>query len=114
MGFSTRKPWRERVAGPGRFAAAWAVTALPAMASTTGTGMPWDSPIQTLVNSIKGPVSFGFAFLGVVLLGVRWIYGGELGAAAKMLMTIVIGIALLSGATGVLATLFGLTGATLN
>ncbi|MDE3081644.1 MAG: TrbC/VirB2 family protein [Paracoccaceae bacterium] len=99
---------------PARVVSAWAVAVLPAAASTAGTGMPWDSPIQTLVNSIKGPVAFGFAFLGIVALGVRWIFGGELGPAAKMLMTVVIGVALLSGATGVLASLFSLTGATVQ
>jgi type IV secretory pathway VirB2 component (pilin) len=63
------------------------------------------------VDGVSGPVAFGFAFMGLIALGVRWIYGGDLGPAAKMLMTLVIGVAILAGAAGFLATLFGLSGA---
>ena len=82
----------------------------PGLASG-GSGLPWDQPIQKLVNGVSGPVAFGFAFMGLIALGVRWIYGGDLGPAAKMLMTLVIGVAILAGASGFLATLFGLSGA---
>jgi type IV secretion system protein TrbC len=79
--------------------------------ASTSSGMPWDSPIQTLVKGMSGPVAFGFAMIGLIVLGVRWIYGGELGAAAKTLMTMVIGISILVGAAGVLSTLFGVSSA---
>lgn len=82
----------------------------PALASG-GSGLPWDQPIQKLVDGVSGPVAFGFAFMGLIALGVRWIYGGDLGPAAKMLMTLVIGVSILAFAAGFLAQLFGLSGA---
>ncbi|MBD1202666.1 MAG: TrbC/VirB2 family protein [Rhodobacteraceae bacterium] len=85
-------------------------TAGPALASG-GSGLPWDQPIQKLVDGVSGPVAFGFAFMGLIALGVRWIYGGDLGPAAKMLMTLVIGVSILAFAAGFLAQLFGLSGA---
>jgi type IV secretion system protein VirB2 len=86
------------------------IVAGPALASS-GSGLPWDQPIQKLVDGVKGPVAFGFAFMGLIALGVRWIYGGDLGPAAKMLMTLVIGVSILAFAAGFLAQLFGLSGA---
>ena len=82
----------------------------PAVASS-GSGLPWDAPIQKLVQGVSGPVAFGFAFMGLIAVGVRWVFGGDLGPVAKNLMTLVIGVAILSGAAGFLAAMFGLSGA---
>ena len=101
---------RERAA---LLAATLLVLAGPLEASS-GSGLPWDTPIQTLTNAVSGPVAFGFAFMGLVALGVRWIYGGDLGPVAKGLMTLVIGVAILAGAASFLSVLFGLSGTTLR
>lgn len=90
-----------------------ALIAAPAGASG-GSGLPWDTPIQRITEAVSGPVAFGFAFMGLVALGVRWIYGGDLGPVAKGLMTLVIGVAILAGAASFLSTLFGLSGASLR
>ena len=106
MGGTSRKMWLSAW-----LAASLAVAASgPALASG-GSGLPWDAPIQKLVDGVSGPVAFGFAFMGLIALGVRWIYGGDLGPAAKMLMTLVIGVSILAFAAGFLAQLFGLSGA---
>lgn len=93
--------------------AVFALASLPARASG-GSGLPWDTPIQRITDAVSGPVAFGFAFMGLVALGVRWIYGGDLGPVAKGLMTLVIGVAILAGAASFLTVLFGLSGATLR
>lgn len=104
-GTSLRKLHKRLIAAASLVAAAG-----PALASG-GSGLPWDQPIQKLVDGVSGPVAFGFAFMGLIALGVRWIYGGDLGPAAKMLMTLVIGVSILAFAAGFLAQLFGLSGA---
>lgn len=106
MAVSSRRTWTSALV----IATVAIAIAGPAVASS-GSGLPWDQPIQKLVDGVKGPVAFGFAFMGLIALGVRWIYGGDLGPAAKMLMTLVIGVAILAGAAGFLASLFGLSGA---
>jgi len=92
------------------WAALITLMAAPANASG-GSGLPWDAPIQRITDAVSGPVAFGFAFMGLVALGVRWIYGGDLGPVAKGLMTLVIGVAILAGAASFLSVLFGLSGA---
>ncbi len=79
--------------------------------SAGGTGLPWDDPIQKIANGLSGPVAFLFALGGMVVLGVRWIFGGEMGAMTRSLLTAVAGIALLVFAADFLAGLFGVTAA---
>ena len=45
-----------------------------AMASTSS--LPWDGPIERIANGLQGPVAFLFALGGMIVLGVRWIFGG--------------------------------------
>ena len=76
-----------------------------------GTGLPWDSPIEKISNGLSGPVAFMFALGGMVVLGVRWIFGGEMGAMTRSLLTAIAGIALLVFAADFLAGVFGVSGA---
>lgn len=80
-------------------------------AQAGGTGLPWDSPIEKIANGLSGPVAFLFALGGMVVLGVRWVFGGEMGAMTRSLLTAVAGIALLVFAADFLAGLFGVTSA---
>lgn len=79
-------------------------------ASAGGTGLPWDGPIEKLSNGLSGPVAFLFALGGMVVLGIKWIFGGEMGAMTRSLLTAVAGIALLVFAADFLAGLFGVSG----
>lgn len=80
-------------------------------ANAGGTGLPWDGPIEKLSNGLSGPVAFLFALGGMVVLGIKWIFGGEMGAMTRSLLTAVAGIALLVFAADFLAGLFGVSGA---
>jgi type IV secretory pathway VirB2 component (pilin) len=72
-----------------------------AQAHAGGTGLPWDGPI----------VAFLFALGGMVVLGVRWVFGGEMGSMTRSLLTAVAGIALLVFAADFLSGLFGVSSA---
>ncbi len=78
-------------------------------ASAGGTGLPWDDPITKISNGLSGPVAFLFALGGMVVLGIKWIFGGEMGAMTRSLLTAVAGIALLVFAADFLAGLFGVS-----
>lgn len=96
-------------AGVLAIAAAWMVAAAhPALASQTsgGSALPWESPLQTLSNSLKGPVAYGIALIGIVVAGGTLIFGGELSEFSRRAVMLVLVIALLVLATSVLTTLF--------
>jgi len=82
-----------------------------AQADAGGTGLPWDGPIEKISKGLSGPVAFLFALGGMIVLGVRWVFGGEMGSMTRSLLTAVAGIALLVFAADFLAGLFGVSSA---
>ena len=83
-----------------------------ASASTTGgAGLPWEAPLQNLVNSLTGPVAYAISLLGVVVAGIVLIFGGEVGDFVRRLFMLVLVISLLAFAAQILSQLFGFTGA---
>ena len=91
-------------------AAALVVSPSQLLASTSS--LPWDGPIETISNGLQGPVAFMFALGGLIVLGVRWIFGGEMGTMTRALLTSVAGISLLVFAAGFLSQLFGVASIT--
>jgi len=89
-----------------------AVTALAlfapglAHAATGGGNLPWETPLQTLETSIKGPVAYGLALLGIVASGGMLIFGGEISEFTRRIMYIVLVGAVILGAASLLTTLF--------
>ncbi|AKH22401.1 TrbC/VirB2 family protein [Sedimenticola thiotaurini] len=77
----------------------------------TATGLPWETPLQTLTNSITGPVALAISLIAIVVGGGMLIWGGEINDFARKMILIVLVIALIVMATNVLTTLFGATGA---
>lgn len=88
--------------------AALASLSSPALASASGGGgLPWEDPLQTVVDSITGPVAFSVSVIGIVVAGATLIWGGEVSGFARTLLFIVLVIALIVGAVNILSTLFG-------
>ncbi|MES9904695.1 MAG: TrbC/VirB2 family protein [Sedimenticola sp.] len=79
----------------------------------TATGLPWESPLETLQNSITGPVALAISLIAIVIGGAMLIFGGELGDFARKMIVIVLVVAMIVMATSLLTTLFGATGAVL-
>jgi type IV secretion system protein VirB2 len=99
-----------------RPAAAYAAIALllgvhAACAATGGgPGLPWESPLTTLTDSIKGPVAFAISLLGIVVCCGMLIWGGEISEFVRRMVMLVLVIAGLVFAANLMSTLFG-TGA---
>lgn len=92
----------------------WSVAlATPAFASSSGGGLPWESPLQQIQQSITGPVAGFIALAAVAIAGGMLIFGGELNDFARRLMYVVLVAGILLGATTIVG-LFGATGATIG
>ncbi len=85
----------------------------PAFASSSGGGLPWESPLQQIQQSITGPVAGFIALAAVAIAGGMLIFGGELNDFARRLCYIALVGGVLLGATQIVA-LFGSTGAVIG
>ncbi len=77
--------------------------------ASSSTGMPWEDPLSSLVDSITGPVAFGISVLAIVASAVTLIFGGEISGFIKTMIYIALVIAVIVGATNLLTSLFGIS-----
>jgi type IV secretion system protein VirB2 len=92
-----------------------ALSAEPALATTATTatgGLPWETPLNTIRDSLKGPVALAISLIGIVVTGAMLIFGGEINEFARRVIMMVLVVALLVQANTILTTLFT-TGAVL-
>ncbi|MBC7152348.1 MAG: TrbC/VirB2 family protein [Rhizobium sp.] len=85
----------------------------PALASSGGGGLPWESPLQQIQQSITGPVAGFIALAAVAIAGGMLIFGGELNDFARRLCFIALVGGILLGSTQIVA-LFGANGASIG
>jgi len=85
----------------------------PSLASSGGGGLPWESPLQQIQQSITGPVAGFIALAAVAIAGGMLIFGGELNDFARRLVYVVLVAGILLGSTQIIA-LFGATGASIG
>ena len=83
----------------------------PVFATTGTTGLPWEAPLQTLQNSISGPVAVLIAIIALAAIGVTLIFGGEWNEFARRGVFAVCAIALLVGGAVIMTTLFNVSSA---
>lgn len=83
----------------------------PVFATTGTTGLPWEAPLQTLQNSISGPVAVLIAIIGLAAIGVTLIFGGEWNEFARRGVFAVCAIAFLVGGAVIMTTLFNVSSA---
>lgn len=87
------------------------MTAAPAHATSIGgSGLPWETALQKLVDSFTGPVMQGILVLAIVAFGfaLMWSEGPLLRKAFGLLL----GGAIAAAAASLALTLFGVSGAT--
>ncbi|MBB4576864.1 MULTISPECIES: TrbC/VirB2 family protein [Rhizobium] len=85
----------------------------PALASSSGGGLPWEGPLQQIQESITGPVAGAIALAAMAIAGGMLIFGGELNDFARRLVYVVLVAGILLGATQIVG-LFGSTGASIG
>lgn len=84
---------------------------MPAHASTSGSGLPWETPLNTFKDSITGPVAFVISILGVIGCGAALIWGGEISDFVRKMIMVILAISILVFATKILTVLFATSGA---
>ena len=89
-------------------AAALALYSAPVLAAPAGGGgggLPWESTLQRLQQSLSGPVASAVAVIAVAAAGMILAMGG-VGTLARIALSLVIGLGLALGANSVVTTLF--------
>jgi type IV secretion system protein VirB2 len=83
--------------------------ALPAVAGTTGgTAMPWETPLQTIQDSLSGPVAKAIGIIAIVLTGLGFAVA-ESGSVVRKGIGIVFGLAIAFTATTFMTSFFNIT-----
>ena len=73
--------------------------------ATATTGMPWESPLQKIMESISGPVAKIVGVIVIVLAGLGIAFG-ESGSGVRRLFQVVCGLAIAFTAGSIIATLY--------
>lgn len=89
--------------------AATVIAMAPTAAFASGTGMPWETPLQNVLDSLTGPVAKAIAIIAIVLTGLGFAMG-ETGGTMRRLCGIVFGIAIAFAASQWGMTFFGFAG----
>jgi type IV secretion system protein VirB2 len=78
---------------------------MAAHAATGGGGLPWETPLVTLSNSISGPVAYGLSLIGLVVSGGVLIFmGGELNHFARIVVQVVLVISFIIAGKNTMST----------
>ena len=82
---------------------------LVAPAYAAGSGMPWEGPLEQIVDSITGPVARAAAVIAIVIAGVTIIFS-EGGGGVRKLAFVGLGIAVMFAAVSFFLDFFGFAG----
>jgi type IV secretory pathway VirB2 component (pilin) len=86
------------------------VMAVPASAS--GTGMPWETPLQSIVDSVQGPVAKVIGVIIIVITGLTLAFGDTSGGFRKLIQ-IVFGLSVAFAASSFFLSFFSFGGGAL-
>lgn len=107
----SRPPARADLSG----ALAWLASAallLPLSARAAGSGMPWEEPLQKVLESVEGPVAKIVAVLVIITTGLALAFGETAGGFRK-LVQIVFGLSIAFAASSFFLSFFSFGGGAL-
>jgi type IV secretion system protein VirB2 len=81
-------------------------------AHAAGSGMPWEAPLQRILESIEGPVAKISAVVIIILTGLSLAFG-DMGGGIRRLVQIVFGLSIAFAATSFFLTFFSFAGGAL-
>lgn len=88
------------------------IVAIAGPAYASGSGMPWEGPLEQIVDSITGPVARAAAVIAIVIAGVTIIFS-EGGGGVRKLAFVGLGIAVMFAAVSFFLDFFGFAGGAL-
>ena len=86
--------------------------ALVAQAHAAGSGMPWEAPLQRILESIEGPVAKVIAVVIIIVTGLSLAFG-DMGGGLRRLIQIVFGLSIAFAATSFFLSFFSFAGGAL-
>jgi type IV secretion system protein VirB2 len=88
--------------------AATSLLLLPGHSWAASAGLPWETPLQKLIESISGPVAKAVGVLAVTMFGLMLAFSD--GAGLRWAMGILFGLAIAFAATTFVASFFSFGG----
>jgi len=85
------------------------IALLPAVSHASGSGLPWEGPLQRILDSISGPVAKVAGVLAIVLTGLGLAFG-EGGGLMRKALGIVFGLSIAFSASTFGLSFFGFGG----
>jgi type IV secretion system protein VirB2 len=79
----------------------------PALAA--GSNMPWEAPLQAILESIQGPVARIVAVIIIIITGLTLAFGDTSGGFRRLIQ-IVFGLSIAFAATSFFLTFFAFAG----
>ena len=96
--------------------AGWAVAMVTVIATdgahAAGSGMPWEAPLQRILESIEGPVAKVVAVVTIIVTGLSLAFG-DMGGGLRRLIQIVFGLSIAFAATSFFLSFFSFAGGAL-
>ena len=97
-------------------AAGWVVAVVTVIiadtANAAGSGMPWEAPLQRILESIEGPVAKVVAVVIIIVTGLSLAFG-DMGGGLRRLIQIVFGLSIAFAATSFFLSFFSFAGGAL-
>ena len=81
-------------------------------ANAAGSGMPWEAPLQRILESIEGPVAKVVAVVIIIVTGLSLAFG-DMGGGLRRLIQIVFGLSIAFAATSFFLSFFAFAGGAL-
>ncbi len=78
-------------------------------ATAAGTNMPWEAPLQQILDSIQGPVAKVMSVIVIILTGLALAFG-ETSGGFRRLIQIVFGLSIAFAASSFFLTFFSFGG----
>ena len=92
-------------------AAAWVVPTASA-AHAAGSGMPWEAPLQRVLDSVQGPVAKIVAVIIITVTGISLAFGDTSGGFRRMVQ-VVFGLSIAFAASSFFLSFFSFGGGAL-
>ncbi len=88
------------------------IVALAGAAQAAGSGMPWEAPLQQILDSVQGPVAKIVAVMVIIVTGLTLAFG-ETSGGFRRLIQIVFGLSIAFAASSFFLTFFSFGGGAL-
>jgi type IV secretion system protein VirB2 len=85
---------------------------LPGPAWASGSGMPWEQPLQQVLESVEGPVAKIVAVIIIIMTGLTLAFG-ETAGGFRRLIQIIFGLSIAFAASSFFLSFFSFAGGAL-